>query len=103
MTIFFSFKDKSSIYEAGILVDVGFTTVETNRNQKDQLDNKKKQVIESVLNEEFCSLDIESLSQGETCKIQNLKYRVKKVLVVELYLLLSNQYYVHLNRFKKNF
>ena len=75
---------------------MGFTTVETNRNQKDQLDNKKKQVIESVLSEEFCSLDIESLSQGETCKIQNLKYRVKRVLVVELSLLLSNQYYVHL-------
>ena len=84
LTIFFSFKDKSSIYEAGILVDVGFTTVETNRNQKDQLDNKKKQVIESVLNEEFCSLDTESLSQGETCKIQNLKFRVKSCGFVSL-------------------
>ena len=69
---------------------MSFTSIETNRNQLDQLDNEKKQIIVNVLNDEFCSLDIEGQSEGETCKIQNLKFKVKRVLVVEFFLLLCS-------------
>ena len=74
---------------------MSFTTAETNRNQMDQLDNEKKKVIENVLNDEFCSLDIESQTQGEPCMIQNLKFRVKRVLVVEFSLSLTSQINIH--------
>ena len=74
---------------------MSFATVETNRNQMDQLDNEKKKVIENVLSDEFCSLNIESQTQGETCMIQNLKFWVKRELVVDFSFLLTNEIVIY--------
>ena len=77
-TIIISFTEhvKSSIFEGGVFVDATFTSV--GRNGNSQLDDKTKQNIKDVLNDEFCSLDIKSQAQENTCTIQNLKFRVKK-------------------------
>ena len=44
----------------------------------DQLDDNKKKDIENVLNDEFCSLDVESQAHSKICSIQNLDFRVQK-------------------------
>ena len=75
-----SFKgyDHSSIFEGGVFVDLGFPSIERNGNEIDQLDENKKKDIENVLNDEFCSLDVESQAQSKICSIQNLDFRVQK-------------------------
>ena len=56
---------------------MSFTSVGRNRNRMDQLDDEKEREILNLLNDEFCSLDVEAQTQG-TCTIQNLEFRVKK-------------------------
>ena len=75
-----SFKgcDQSSIFEGGVFVDLGFPSIKRNGNTIDQLDENKKKDIENVLNDEFCSLDVESQAQSKICSIQNLEFRVQK-------------------------
>ena len=40
----------------------------------DPLDETKRKDVKRVLHDQFCDLEIEG--QGNTCSIQNLKYRV---------------------------
>ena len=70
--------DKSSIFEGGIFVDLSFTSIERNGNKINQLDDKKKKDIENVLIDEFCSLDVKSQAESNTCSVQNLEFRVHK-------------------------
>ena len=65
---------KSSIFEGGIFVDIGFTAF--GKTEKNQLDNSRKKDIEDVLNEEFCNLNAHS--QDNSCSIQSLEFLVKK-------------------------
>ena len=65
---------KSSIFEGGIFVDIGFTVF--GKTEKNQLDNSRKKDIEDVLNEEFCNLNANS--QDNSCSIQSLEFLVKK-------------------------
>ena len=53
----------------------------------DQLDDEKKRDIENVLNEEFCSLDVKSQANDNTCIVQSLEFRVKRGLVVDFSLI----------------
>ena len=59
-------------------MDLSFPSIGRNGNKMDQLDDNKKKDIENVLNDEFCSLDVESQAQSKTCSIQNLDFRVQK-------------------------
>ena len=61
-----------------MFVDLSFPSIERNGNKIDQLDENKKKDIENVLNDEFCSLDVESQAQSKICSIQNLDFRVQK-------------------------
>ena len=72
-----------------MFVDLSFPSIERNGNKIDQLDENKKKDIENVLNDEFCSLDIESQAQSNTCSIQTFEFRVKRGLVlVHTYIIL---------------
>ena len=62
------------IFHGGVLVDVVDATMGKNRNTMDPLDEKKRKDVKRVLHDQFCDLDIKG--QGNTCSIQNLKYRV---------------------------
>ena len=62
------------IFHGGVLVDVVDATTGKNRNTMDPLDETKRKDVKRVLHDQFCDLDIEG--QGNTCSIQNLKYRV---------------------------
>ena len=57
---------------------MSFTTNGRNRNDENQLDDKKKNDIENLLNEEFCTLQTETYGLGNTCTIQNLDFRVER-------------------------
>ena len=59
-------------------MDLSFPSIERHGNKMDQLDENKKKDIENVLNEEFCSLDVELQAQSKICSIQNLDFRVQK-------------------------
>ena len=59
-------------------MDLSFPSIERHGNKMDQLDDNKKKDIENVLNDEFCSLDVESQAQSKICSIQNLDFRVQK-------------------------
>ena len=56
---------------------MSFTTLGRNGSKIVQMDSKKKKDIEDVLNDEFCSLDVEAKAQGNTCSLQNLEIRVQ--------------------------
>ena len=56
---------------------MSFTTLGRNGSKIVQLDSKKKKDIEDVLNDEFCSLDVEAKAQATTCSLQNLEFRVQ--------------------------
>ena len=56
---------------------MSFTTLGRNGSKIVQLDSKKKKDIEDVLNDEFCSLNVEAKAQGNTCSLQNLEFRVQ--------------------------
>ena len=58
-----------------MLVDLSVGTT------KDLLNDKTKRDIEKVLSNEFCNSDVGP--QGNTCSIQNLKYRVKSGISCE--------------------
>ena len=64
---------------------MSFTANGRNGNKQNQLDDKKKTDIENILNDEFCTLQTDTYGPGNTCTIQNLDFRVKRVLVVDLY------------------
>ena len=51
-----------------------FAPIGRNGDKMDLMDEKKKKDIKKVLHDQFCDLEIEV--QGNTCSIQNLKYRV---------------------------
>ena len=65
---------KSSIFEGGVFVDIGFKVF--GKTEKNQLDNSRKKDIEDVLNEEFCNLNAHS--EDNSCFIQSLDFLVKK-------------------------
>ena len=69
---------KSLVFQGGVFVDVSLTTLDRNGYKLDQLDKKTKKDIESILNDKFCDLNVNDNSQDNICKIQNLRYRVKK-------------------------
>ena len=69
---------KSLVFQGGVFVDVSLTTLDRNGYMLDQLDKKTKKDIESILNDKFCNLNVNDNSQDNICKIQNLRYRVKK-------------------------
>ena len=77
MSICFTGHVKSSIFEGGVYIDMSFTTLGRNGSKIVQLDSKKKKDIEDVLNDEFCSLDVDAKAQGTTCSLQNLEFRVQ--------------------------
>ena len=66
------------IFQGGVFVDASFTTLGRNGYTFDQLDDKMKKNIENVLNDEFCSLDVQAKGQGNPCMIQNLEFGVRK-------------------------
>ena len=76
--LIFKGKVKSLVFQGGVFVDVSLTTLDRNGYMLDQLDKKTKKDIESILNDKFCNLNVNDNSQDNICKIQNLRYRVKK-------------------------
>ena len=75
------------VFQGGVFVDTSFTKLGRNGNKMDQLDDEKKRDIENVLNEEFCSLDVKGQANENTCMVQNLEFRVKRGLVVDISLI----------------
>ena len=67
----FKGKVKSLVFQGGVFVDVSLTTLDRNGHKIDQLDKKTKKDIESILNDKFCSLNVNDKSQDNLCMIQN--------------------------------
>ena len=69
--LIFKGKVKSLVFQGGVFVDVSLTTLDKNGYKLDQLDKKTKKDIESILNDKFCSLNVNDKSQDNLCMIQN--------------------------------
>ena len=63
------------IFEGSVLIDLSLTTSVRNDKSLGLLDDKKKKVVEAVLNNEFCNIDVDP--QASSCTLQNLEYKVK--------------------------
>ena len=57
------------------MVDLSLTTPVRNGKTLDLLDNNKKKVVETVLSNEFCNIDVDP--KASSCTLQFLEYKVK--------------------------
>ena len=82
-TIFhFTGQDPSLIFQGGILVDLSFSTIGKSGDKMELLDEKKKKDVKRVINDQFCSLGLNT--QGDACTIQNLDFKVTRELALEV-------------------
>ena len=83
--LIFKGKVKSLVFQGEVFVDASLTTSERNGYKIDQLDKKTKKDIENILNDKFCSLNVNDKTQGNICTIKSLQYRVKKRISCEIF------------------